>query len=93
MRLLHKKSSLAGMFAKIPITLKGLSPSEVLKISVDVQKDHVHPAPASSALSSSASTTSISRTQYEHAAGRTAEPQARNLRALSISLSKSVVFQ
>jgi len=36
MRLLYKQSSLAGMLAKIPTTLQGLSLPEVLKISMDV---------------------------------------------------------
>ena len=93
MRLLHKKSSLARMFAKIPITLQGLSCPEVVKISMDVWKDHMRPTPASSTLSSSTSTTTTSGTQDEHAVGRMMEPQAHNLRVLPRSLNKSVVFQ
>lgn len=47
MRFLHEKISLAGTFAKIPITVQDLSALQVLKIPMDIWKDHVHPAPAS----------------------------------------------
>jgi len=93
MRLLYKQSSLAGMLAKIPTTLQGLSLPEVLKISMDVWKDYVHPVPTTSTLCSSTSTTTTSMTQDEYALGRTMQPQACNPRVLSTSLSESMVSQ